>query len=345
MPTWDGNLGAIESAAATTAWNALFGGSAAAGEAAAAAAGLGTASSGLAGTGAAAGSLFSQALPVVGQLLSMASMLYGTGFGPNPSVGPNGQAWLGTDPWGFLDVLASSGDNGIGPDVVGRALAPGVNSFNMLMGEYDARLRDLPGNFQVRAGEMGMDPTIELGKFMAPLLNAGSLGRTLLARGYVSDTDEDIAAMLAALGGPDPERIFSSGKWLEPESIHPIWRPGIGKVADTEFLSFDSAAASPFVQEAYAEMSRRGIPINESTLAQWAAGTYSPAGGSADYAAPGFEQSMTPVAQPQYRQASDFGPLIENPAPAPGMWEGYWNNPNAPYSPYNPGMSQPANFG
>lgn len=179
----------------------------------------------------------------------------GSNFGPNPTVGPNAQAWLGST-GGRLGVLGASGDNGMNgstmPGLLGNALNY-ANSFGPITG--------LPRHFQVRGGENKMDPTIELGSYMAPMMGDQSLARALAKRGYLN----------APGIGEDPTRIFSGGKWLEPESIHPIWRIGVNEVQDAGggqrhgFLGF--GADSTMVQRAAQAMNGQ---YNQSLLGQYA---------------------------------------------------------------------------
>lgn len=169
-------------------------------------------------------------VPVFGTLLGSAiGSALGGNFGPPPSVGPNSQAWLG-DQGGQLGVLGSSGDNGMTsqtmPGLLGNALSY-ANSFGPTTG--------LPKHFQVRGGENGMQPTIELGGYMAPMLNDQSLARALAKRGYLN----------APGIGEDPQMILSSGRWQQPESIHPRWQSGIYEMPNTGFLQLDTGRANP----------------------------------------------------------------------------------------------------
>ena len=157
----------------------------------------------------------------------------GSNFGPEPTVGPNGQAWLGRGQDGLLSILGASGDNGVTQEMMMQGLGPSVQNVNRFQQQGS-----LPSHFQVRGGENGMDPTIELGPYMAPVLNDMSLARAMAKRGF-----------LAGDVGEDPTQIFAMGKWQEPESINPHWRAGVQEMTMSPggeglgFLTFDPANA------------------------------------------------------------------------------------------------------
>lgn len=189
---------------------------------------LGTWGEGNAGSkiGGGLGGLLGSSLGPAGSFLGSAiGSALGGNFGPQPTVGPNMQGWLGRNAAGQLDVLGASGDNGLDASVARAALADPVNAVNAYLLRNKLTLGDLPKHFQVRAGENRMEPTIEIGNsvddaYSAPMLNSNSLLKALIGRGYIKGD-------LAELGGPDPQRIFNGVNWLEPESIAPVWSGGV----------------------------------------------------------------------------------------------------------------------
>ena len=210
-------------------------------------------------TGGSLGGLLGSGLGPAGSFMGSAiGTALGSNFGPPPTVGPNAQAWLGNQ-GGRLGVMGSSGDNGLNgstmPGLLGNALAY-ANQFPMM--------GSLPRHFQVRGGENSMEPTIEIGGFMAPMLNDQSLARAMARRG-----------LLNAPGiGEDPERIFTGTRWVERESIHPLLAGGIHEVPNTGFQSFDSGRVGNAIPQAYARLAELGVPANDSTLRQFALGAY-----------------------------------------------------------------------
>jgi len=198
-------------------------------------------------------------VPALGTLLGSAiGSAIGGNFGPPPTVGPNAQAWLGNQ-GGRLGVMGSSGDNGLNASTMPGLLGNALNYANQF-----PMIGELPRHFQVRGGENRMQPTIEIGGFMAPMLNDQSLARAMAKRG-----------LLNAPGiGEDPTRIFTGTNWVEPESIHPLWAGGIHEVPNTGFLSLDTGRVGNAVPQAYARLAELGVPANDSTLRQFALGAY-----------------------------------------------------------------------
>ena len=203
-------------------------------------------------------------IPLLGSFMGAGiGSAIGSNFGPPPTVGPNFQGWLGRNPMGQLEIAGASGDNGLTGDDARGALSDPVNAVNAYLMQNKLSLGDLPKHFQVRAGGNGFEPTIELGPYMAPMLNSNSLLKALIGKGYVQGD-------LASLGGPDPERIFNGTRWMEPESIHPLWQGGIHEVPGTGFKSLDTGRVGNAVPEAYAALTAAGSPVNDSTLALYA---------------------------------------------------------------------------
>lgn len=236
--------------------------------------GEGNAGSNIGGSlgGAAGGFFFGPAGSFLGSAIGSA---IGGNFGPAPTVGPNGQVWLGVDDFGYLDVMGASGDNGITPDMARGFIQPALEYAN----QYGP-FQNLPSYFQVRAGEDRMQPTIEIGNsvddaYLAPLLNEMSLARTLAARGFMPGVTMDM------LGGADPVRIFTGSNWVEPESIHQMWRGGVF-TAPGGYEALDTGRVGNVIQDAIAA----GVPIGEASLAQFAQG-YDPAARRGDWRDPG----------------------------------------------------------
>lgn len=192
--------------------------------------------------------------------------IIGSYFGPKDAVGPVGHVNFGNE-GGMLTALSAGADNGLSKDSLlsgGQGMAA---RFNAILRANGGTLKDLPQGSMVKFGEYGADPSILFGDYMAPMLNENSLGKALIRRGLVSGNTD---AMMSALGGPDPERIFTGSRWVEPESIHPVWQGG---VYDNPYgyKSLDTGRVGNIVQDAIAS----GVEINDYSLAEFAR-TYDP---------------------------------------------------------------------
>lgn len=187
-------------------------------------------------------------IPFLGSLMGSAiGSAIGGNFGPPPTVGPNAQAWLG-NVGGRLGVTGSSGDNGLNgstmPGLLGNALNY-ANSFGPI--------GNLPKHFQVRAGENGMQPTIEIGNsvddaYLAPMLSDFSLARAMASRGLINAPDI----------GRDPRRIFTGANWAEPESIAAPWQGGIYTARGGHEVLDTGRVGNAMLQPMYAPDTRFG---------------------------------------------------------------------------------------
>jgi hypothetical protein len=226
----------------------------------------GGAAAALAGTG--AGLMFGGLGP--GLLLGGIAGSIASNFGPRPSDGPNAQAWLGRGADGLLQIAGASGDNGISAEEIQASLGPFLDRTNSYLAERGLSLADLPEHFQVRVGggawggqNPGMDPTIELGPYMAPFLGENSLLGALMQRGFIPQ-DSGLQR--------DPARVFNNLQWLEPEEINPVWRAGVQEMTMSPggeglgFMTFDPARAQPFQYDEWGGITAGTLPQAQSAM-------------------------------------------------------------------------------